>query len=452
MILKHALMRPAAAEVRMMLQRIKRDNMERGRSLKPATPAADSLQHVVGKKNWPGNASHRLNHLPRTPSLVSTNLEQMGSFTSMPKIAPAANSDDRDVVFPEGKETIESTLKRCSEQLSGLPALIERTWRSTTSEDDDSSVEDSSQDEKTTGENIRVLQWNALSQALGTKNDNFVKCPPAALEWKTRRFRILEEVVRHDPDVICLQEVDHFRFLLKSLAPLGYHGHFFPKPDSPCLYLPENTGPDGCAIFYKTNKFDLTKIHNRVIEVWHVESNQVVMCTTLRSRHTGQEICMATTHLKARNGALLSTLRNEQGKDLIEFMASESRSCGPASSIPRAVICCGDFNAEPEEPVYQTMTENDLQLQSAYASVDGNEPTCTTWKIREDGEHIQTLDYMFYSADQLEVEAVLDFPSGEEIGQNRLPSLAYASDHFSLVADFTLKPQPKKRFEASHQY
>lgn len=86
---------------------------------------------------------------------------------------------------------------------------------------------------------------------------------------------MLEEIVRHDADVICLQEVDHFRFFLKSLAPLGYHGHFFPKPDSPCLYLPDNTGPDGCAIFYKTKKFDLTKVHNRVIEVWHVESNQV---------------------------------------------------------------------------------------------------------------------------------------------------------------------------------
>jgi nocturnin len=32
----------------------------------------------------------------------------------------------------------------------------------------------------------------------------------------------------------------------------------------------------------------------------------------LRSRSTGEELVVATTHLKARNGALLSTLRNEQ--------------------------------------------------------------------------------------------------------------------------------------------
>jgi nocturnin len=45
--------------------------------------------------------------------------------------------------------------------------------------------------------------------------------------------------------------VDHFKFLRKWLASLGYIGHFLPKPDSPCLYLDDNSGPDGCAIFYK---------------------------------------------------------------------------------------------------------------------------------------------------------------------------------------------------------
>ncbi len=114
--------------------------------------------------------------------------------------------------------------------------------------------------------------------ALGTKNDNFVRCPPSALQWRTRRFRMLEEIARHDADVVCLQEVDHFEFLRKSLAPLGYEGRFVPKPDSPCLYLQENTGPDGCAIFYKADKFErVGAASSRVIEVWNVESNQVII-------------------------------------------------------------------------------------------------------------------------------------------------------------------------------
>ena len=48
-----------------------------------------------------------------------------------------------------------------------------------------------------------------------------------------------------------------------------------PAPDSPCLYLDENTGPDGCAIFWKADRFELARQESRVIEVWSVESNQV---------------------------------------------------------------------------------------------------------------------------------------------------------------------------------
>jgi len=78
---------------------------------------------------------------------------------------------------------------------------------------------------------------------LGTKNDNFSRCPDGALAWSTRAFRILEEIVRHAPDVVCLQEVDRFPFLWRYLSPLGYVGRFAPKPDSPCLHLPGNHGP-----------------------------------------------------------------------------------------------------------------------------------------------------------------------------------------------------------------
>ena len=41
-------------------------------------------------------------------------------------------------------------------------------------------------------------------------------------------------------------------------------------------------------------------------------SRQVVLSTVLKSKVTQSNVVIATTHLKARNGALLSTLRNEQ--------------------------------------------------------------------------------------------------------------------------------------------
>jgi len=351
----------------------------------------------------------------------------MGSFTSMPKIIPAPNSEDNDVDYGNGERVgLDDFLDKCRSQLGSLPALIPRTWRQRKN-----SSSEGLMDSFLNAEPIRVFQWNVLSQALGTGNDNFVKCPASALEWKTRRFRMLEEIVRHNADVICLQEVDHFNFLRKSLAALGYVGHFTPKPDSPCLYLNDNSGPDGCAIFYKKDKFDLVKVDSRVLEVWKVQSNQVVLSATLRSKKTGQEVVFATTHLKARNGVVMPTLRNEQGKDLLEFVNDQAEG--------RPVVYTGDFNAEPCEPVYQTMTSsNDFRLNSAYKETLHTEPEYTTWKFREDGEHIQTLDYIFYEPNQIKVDAILDMPTGEQIGENRLPCPSFASDHFSLVADLKL--------------
>ena len=127
-----------------------------------------------------------------------------------------------------------------------------------------------------------------------------------------------------------------------------------------------------------------------------------------------------------------------------------------------------------------------FSFQSAYAETtitDEAQPDTqkeakyTTWKIREDGEHIQTLDYIFYHSpynttantdlssgndeesnnmynesiennvrskshpvcNQIQVEKVLDFPTGDQISVDRIPSFSYASDHFSLLADFKLK-------------
>lgn len=59
------------------------------------------------------------------------------------------------------------------------------------------------------------------------------------------------------------------------MATQSYSGLFIPKPDSPCVYINDNNGPDGCAIFYKNDKFDLLEKHDKVLQVWTVHSNQV---------------------------------------------------------------------------------------------------------------------------------------------------------------------------------
>lgn len=158
----------------------------------------------------------------------------------------------------------------------------------------------------------------------------------------------------------------------------------------------------------------------------------------------------------------------------------------------RPLLMCGDFNAEPSEPVYGTILGNDTtSLSSAYADMIASknmacseasaasaagghhqdsgdtasssagddaatggasqlsrvdvlasqEPPFTTWKIREEGEVCHTIDYVFYTPEQLRVQNCLMFPAASEIGTGRTPSMRYPSDHFSLVCDFEFVDQ-----------
>ena len=93
----------------------------------------------------------------------------------------------------------------------------------------------------------------------------------------------------------------------------------------------------------------------------HFPEFQVLLTTSLRSRSDPSvRLCVATTHLKARNGALLSTLRNEQGKDIVDFLADTIDYEDGDDDGDTTVILTGDFNAEPTEPVFATVTGSNL--------------------------------------------------------------------------------------------
>ncbi|XP_034114813.1 nocturnin isoform X2 [Drosophila albomicans] len=394
----------------------------------------------------------------------------MGSFNSAPKINNMDSQDDG-LELPKGLST--DALLDHVHQLRGngidRPSLLTRSFLKPALISED--VTDglrclklnavsrvcSPPLENEGTQNIRLLQWNILSQTLGQHNDGFVRCPEEALTWQHRKYLIVQEILQNQPDVVCLQEVDHFKFLETVLGSQNYAGIFFPKPDSPCLYIEQNNGPDGCAIFYKRDKLQLLCYDTRILEVWRVQSNQVAIAARLQLKATGKEFCVCTTHLKARHGALLAKLRNEQGRDLIRFVKQF------AGESP--LLMCGDFNAEPIEPIYATILSCDiLKLGSAYADMklererekerceDVNElisesikrePPYTTWKIREDGEECHTIDYVFYTPQQLKIKNCLEFPAGDQIGKNRTPCFQYPSDHFSLVCDFELLDEPK---------
>jgi len=353
--------------------------------------------------------------------------KKMDSSSLLADVFVPVDQDD-DLEFP--RVTREELLGRCETELKHLlTAPLNRKFSRGSNESS----------EERNPNLVRIFQWNVLSQTLGSKNDKFVRCNAATLNWTTRRWRLLEEIIRYDPDIICLQEVDHSKLLLKALGSIGYSGRILPKPDSPCIYLESNNGPDGCALFFKKSKFERIRFAIRVLKVWGAKSNQVILSLILRQKDTEAEVCVATTHLKARFGDLQKSFRNEQGKDILKWLATIRGN--------RPVIITGDFNGEPSEPFYSTLTENiTTPLVSSYKmpgdtlETEDNEDEnldYTTWKIRETGEQKHILDYIFHSP-ELETISTLNMPTGPQIGDNRLPSVEFPSDHLSLVADIRL--------------
>ncbi|XP_061847908.1 nocturnin [Colius striatus] len=287
---------------------------------------------------------------------------------------------------------------------------------------------------------IRVMQWNILAQALGEGKDNFVQCPMEALKWEERKCLILEEILAYKPDILCLQEVDHYFDTFEPLlSRLGYQCTFFPKPWSPCLDVEQNNGPDGCAMFFLKDRFELINSANIRLTAMKLKTNQVAIAQTLKCNETGRLFCIAVTHLKARTG--WERFRSAQGCDLLQNLKNITQG----AKIP--LIICGDFNAEPTEEVYREFSNSSLNLNSAYKllSPDGqSEPPYTTWKIRPSGECRHTLDYIWYSQHALNVNSALGLLTEEQIGPNRLPSFNYPSDHLSLVCDFSFNQDPDR--------
>ena len=278
------------------------------------------------------------------------------------------------------------------------------------------------------------ISVSALSSS--SSDSNFIRVPPQVLKWENRKHELLKEILRSGADIVCLEEVDHFPdFFQPQLKEIGFKGFFKPKPLSPCLSVEGNSGPDGCALFYREEKFSCEDKRELTLRKNNgEETNQVAIFAKLQLREAAPgvplpQLCVAVTHLKSKSKAV--NVRVEQGTHLYSEMKS---FCG---GLPGVI--CGDFNALPTEPVISHFRESSSWLESAYFTANGGkEPELTSWKFRPGEESKYTIDYIWYTAGQLQVKAVWSIPTEEEIGEDAMPGSTYPSDHIALCTKFAL--------------
>lgn len=109
---------------------------------------------------------------------------------------------------------------------------------------------------------LKVLQFNMLADGLSGQRPDlgaFSRVQPQDMTWQSRRDKLLYEVLQYDPDVITLQECDHYYdFFLPQLQSRGFDGVFAPKPASACLQYSNSS--DGLAMFYRRDKLSMLSV------------------------------------------------------------------------------------------------------------------------------------------------------------------------------------------------
>ena len=295
------------------------------------------------------------------------------------------------------------------------------------------------------GQCVSVMTFNVLAQCY-TRSEFFPSVSPkAALKWKNRAPKIIEEIVQYSPDVVCLQEVDAFDdFFVPQLALHHYEGVWQKKSERK---------QDGVAIFWKTPRFALAARDH--IEFGLKDGVGLVVCLNRDGCGAlgGQprSLCVANTHLFWN--PKMEYIKLSQAQMYLRHAADFAAG--------RPLVVCGDMNSMPGSDCFNLFTrrqvththtpalEDDeasgdvvsdavpvtdtyshtLELRAAYDPM----PAFTTLTDTFRG----TLDHIFLSP-QFTSHAHLDMFAEETIlEETSLPSSRYPSDHMACMVLLT---------------
>lgn len=292
---------------------------------------------------------------------------------------------------------------------------------------------------------FRLLSYNILAQDLLVDN-LFLYCDVDTrfLHWNYRLEQIIQEVSKLQPDILCLQEVqhNHINELLRQLRCRGLEGHkleyvFKKRTGNRC---------DGCAIIYDRNKFKLIK--EQSVEYFTKDDailnrENVAIMAKFEIRDDPSCTFIATnTHLLYNPRRV--DVRMSQINKLLSALAKFSE--GHRSNNKRCpFIIVGDFNCPPGSVEYNALTSTRAQTFNAsdgdinLENISFGHDTASTFQ----GKWV-TVDYILRSRweqnnKNLEVNSVYKLPTVDECNSyGKLPNKCSGSDHLSLAIQFSI--------------
>ncbi|CAQ58128.1 poly(A)-specific ribonuclease [Caenorhabditis elegans] len=360
-----------------------------------------------------------------------------------------------------------------------------------------------------------VLCYNVLCDKYATVNQ-YSYCPSWALNWEYRKGLIIKEIRTYEADVITLQEVEteQFRTLFQpELKQLGYAGIFEAKSRAKTMGEEERKYVDGCAIFWKVDKFDMDKQYlfefssvamkkastsenmlNRVMP-----RDNIGLCAVLKIKESvyankflgrmqipmndnvvGNPLVVATAHIHwdpefCDVKLVQSMMLTHEVSRVLEEVSKKYQIT--QQQVP--VLICGDFNSLPDSGVFEYLSKgqitrrhmdlksfrDDSCLEKFTNSTDKNvishplrlDSACDINSIPFTNYTLDfkgMIDYIFATPQSLARLGILGPFDPQWVQSNKIlgfPHPHVASDHIPIMAQYAIIPTTHQRQQPLQQ-
>ncbi|XP_058724842.1 carbon catabolite repressor protein 4 homolog 6 isoform X2 [Vicia villosa] len=206
-------------------------------------------------------------------------------------------------------------------------------------------------------ERFKVLSYNILADYLAMDHWKklYYHVPPYMLNWQWRKSKIISELGLWSADIMCFQEVDRFDELVEDLKFKGYRGIWKMRTGNPV---------DGCAIFWRTSRFNLLYEESIEYNKLGLRDNVAQICVlelinqngSLPPSLTGsRKVVVCNIHV------LYNPNRGEIKLGQVRVLLDKAQAVSQLwNNSP--IIICGDFNCTPKSPLYNFIAEQKLDL------------------------------------------------------------------------------------------
>ncbi|XP_023642702.1 carbon catabolite repressor protein 4 homolog 3 isoform X1 [Capsella rubella] len=219
-------------------------------------------------------------------------------------------------------------------------------------------------------ERFTVVSYNILGVRNASHHiDLYSNVSFPYLKWGYRKRLICEELIRLNPDIICMQEVDKYFDLFSMMEKAGYAGSY-----------KRRTGDniDGCAVFWKADRFRVLERENIEFSQFGMGDNVAQLAVLELRKSNSRKILLGNIHVRYNPNK--GDVKLGQIRSLCSKAHLLSKKWG---DIP--IVLGGDFNSTPQSPLYNFLASSELNIMEHDKRQLSGQKNCRPTQVLETG-------------------------------------------------------------------